>query len=171
MVKMRDNKVSYPRVQLLHPLLRDEVERLIIKAESLIHPDLSIRVTQSLRTIKEQNGLYAQGRTTKGNIVTNAKGGQSFHNYGLALDFVFIYKGKADWSTEKDFDKDGISDWREVAKVFTDAGWVWGGNFKSIKDKPHLEKTFKLGWRDLLSRYNAGDVFTESGYEYVNIEK
>jgi peptidoglycan LD-endopeptidase CwlK len=59
---------------------------------------LNILITCTLRPNEEQDALYAQGRTTPGHIVTNAKAGQSAHNYGLALDFVPIVNGKAEWT-------------------------------------------------------------------------
>ena len=43
-----------------------------------------------LRTLKEQDDIYAQGHTKKGEIVTDAKAGQSYHNYGLAVDIVML---------------------------------------------------------------------------------
>lgn len=166
---MRD-KVSEPRVALLHPKIRDEVKHLIEKAEARL-PNTAIRIVQGLRTIDEQNALYAQGRTKPGNIVTNARGGASFHNYGLAIDFALIYdkdnNGSYEsfsWDTLKDMDKDGQSDWMEVVDVFEDAGYVWGGNFSTIKDNPHLEKHFGYTWRQLLQRYNEGKFIQDIKY-------
>ena len=117
-----EDKITLERIKLLHPKLRSEVEHIY---KSQIIPALSgnayCRFAYTLRTFKEQDALYAQGRSivfdTKGKrlgIVTNAKGGQSIHNYGLALDIVLITNGKvASWDTAKDFDKDGKPDWME----------------------------------------------------------
>jgi len=156
------------KIALLHPKIRDEVKTLIDKAQALISPHLTIRIVQGLRTIDEQNKLYAQGRTTAGKIVTNAKGGSSYHNYGTAFDFAFLVDGKEiSWDTKKDWDGDHVSDWMEVVKVFKDAGYTWGGDFSSIVDMPHLEKNFGHNWRDLLAKYNAKDFIT--GTQYVNL--
>jgi peptidoglycan L-alanyl-D-glutamate endopeptidase CwlK len=156
---MRD-KISEQRVQLLHPSIRDEVKKLIEDAESGL-PFTAIRIVQGLRTFEEQDNLFSQGRTTPGNRVTNSKGGQSYHNYGLAIDFALIYdKDKngtyesLSWDTLKDFDKDGEADWMEVVNVFENAGYTWGGRFNSIKDNPHLEKTFGNHWKTLLKKYH-----------------
>ena len=54
-------------------------------------------VVQGRRTIAEQNSLYAQGRTAPGNIVTNAQGGSSAHNFGLAVDMVPIKDNTLWW--------------------------------------------------------------------------
>lgn len=169
---MRDI-ISEPRVNLLHPAIRNEVKSLIEKAEAQM-PRVAIRVVQGLRTIAEQDALYAQGRTKPGNRVTNARGGSSFHNYGLAIDFALLYDKDGNgtyesfsWDTLKDFDKDGESDWMEVVAIFEAAGYVWGGNFSTIKDNPHLEKHFGLTWRQLFAKYNAGSFIP--GNVYVQI--
>lgn len=169
---MRDT-VSIARVDLLHPKIRQEVKNLIENAEAQL-PNCAIRVVQGLRTFPEQDALYAKGRTTKGPIVTNARAGASFHNYGLAIDFAILYdKDKngtyesLSWDTLKDMDKDGESDWMEVVEIFENAGYVWGGRFQSIQDNPHLEKHFGLTWRQLLAKYNAKDFIL--GTNYVNV--
>lgn len=160
-------------MELLHPSIRSQVKNLIEKAEAKL-PKCAVRVVQGLRTFTEQTALYEQGRSLPGNRVTNAKAGQSFHNYGLAIDFALLYDmdnngvyEKLSWDTVKDFDKDGEADWIEVVEVFEEAGYTWGGRFVSIKDNPHLEKTFGLSWKQLLARFNAGDLI--AGTQYVRI--
>jgi peptidoglycan LD-endopeptidase CwlK len=169
---MRD-KISINRVEKLHPKLREEAKALIDKAESGLPNYLAIRVVYSLRTFKEQDDLYQQGRTKPGNKVTNAQAGQSYHNYGLALDFAILYDKDRNgtyesisWDVVKDEDKDGIPDWLEVSKVFKEGGWTWGGDFKSIVDKPHVEKTFGKHWRDLLKLLNEKKIDPE-GYVII----
>lgn len=158
---MRD-KISEQRVALLHPAIRNEVKALIEKAEAHL-PNTAVRIVQGLRTFAEQDALYAQGRTTPGKRVTNAKGGQSYHNYGLAIDFALVYDKdnngsyeSLSWDLLKDMDKDGEKDWMEVVNVFEEAGYTWGGRFHSIPDNPHLEKTFGYNWRQLMTRSQIG---------------
>lgn len=177
-----EDKISLDRIKLLHPKLVNEVDH-IYRAQ--IVPALTgraiCRITFTLRTFEEQNNLYAIGRTklfdSKGNrlgIVTKAKGGQSYHNYGLALDICLIKDtnkdGKPDTTSYEDtidFDKDGKSDWMEVVEIFKNNGWEWGGSWKGLVDKPHFQKTFGNHWKQLLSKYNSGDFI--SGTKYVNI--
>lgn len=102
---------------------------------------VEIRITQGLRTIAEQNELYAQGRTKPGSIVTNARGGYSFHNFSLAIDFVLMRGG---YDMKYDGDSDGIADWVEVVTIAKSLGFDWGGDWKSFKDYPHFEMTFGL---------------------------
>ena len=164
---MRD-KISEGRVALLHPAVRAEVKQLIEKAESGFPPSMAVRIVQGLRTIKEQNDLYAQGRTKPGNVVTNAKGGSSFHNYGLAIDFAILTDKDGNgsfedlsWDIKKDNDKDGIADWLEVVKIFEAAGWSWGGKWATLKDYPHLQKTFGYTWQQLLEKHEKKDFVLE----------
>ena len=78
MISSRDTKELHPKVQAkLSELL------LLCKKENI-----DILITSTYRDKESQDALYAQGRTTKGKRVTNAKGGQSFHNYRVAFDFV-----------------------------------------------------------------------------------
>lgn len=127
---MRD-KISFDRAQLLHPAVRQEVIDCIEKAETGL--SCNVRIVQGLRTIEQQDAIYAQGRTKPGQIVTKAKGGHSYHNYGLAIDFALIYNGKElSWDTAKDGDKDGVKDWMEVIEVFKNKGWKWGNSLSLI---------------------------------------
>lgn len=170
---MRD-KISQDRALLLHPKIKYDVIDGINKAEQGFPKTVAIRIVQGLRTVQEQNNLYAQGRTKPGPIVTNAKGGSSFHNYALAFDFALLYDKNNDgkyeelsWDVNKDFDKDRIRDWMEVVSVFKNMQFEWGGDWKSIKDLPHLQKTFGYTWQKLFDKYNKKDFIT--GTSYINI--
>jgi len=167
---MRD-KVSINRVQLLHPQIRQEVISLIDWAETKL-ANTAIRIVQGFRSFEEQDVLYAQGRTKPGARVTNSKGGQSYHCYGLAIDFALLYDKDGNgtyevlsWNLLADFDKDGEADWMEVVNIFEDHNYTWGGRFNSIKDNPHLEKTFGNNWKVLLDRYNKKQFVP--GIQYV----
>ena len=134
--------ITLKRIELLHPSITGEVYKMYDKICDSLDSNTFCRFTHTLRTIDEQNRLYAKGRTIRGQIVTNARGGQSYHNYGLAIDIVLISEGKATWDRKKDFDQDGQADFMEVVKIFKEHGWEWGGDFKSFKDFPHFQKTF-----------------------------
>lgn len=135
------DSITQKRIQKLHPLVRDEVSQIIAECDRALTGKAKIRLTQGLRTFDEQSKLYAQGRSTPGKKVTNAKPGQSIHNYGLAVDMCLIINGKvASWDTAKDWDNDQIADWYECVKIFAKHGWNWGGSWKTFKDLPHFEK-------------------------------
>ncbi|MES2457199.1 MAG: M15 family metallopeptidase [Bacteroidota bacterium] len=167
---MRD-PISFQRASALHPAIRQEVIKTIDKAESNLPTSARVRIVQGMRTIEEQQILFNKGRTTPGTIVTNARPGQSFHNYGLAIDFAMLYDKNGDgvfndlsWDINYDFDKDGVKDWMEVVLCFKAAAFVWGGDFKSITDNPHLEKTFGYTWRELLDRHRNNRFINGSKY-------
>lgn len=149
------------KLDTLHPLIRNEVKQLVDKVNNtVLTSNVKMLVTQCLRTFEEQDKLYNQKPK-----VTNAKGGQSIHNYGLAFDFCLAEGGKLIWETNKDYDGDKNPDWMEVVKVFKDAGYKWGGDFKSITDKPHFEKTYGFTWQQLLEIKRAGK--TLNGYVII----
>lgn len=159
--------ISVKRLQQLHPKLRDEAIALFAEAECALSGRAKPRVTFSLRTFQEQQALYEQGRTRPGPIVTNAKPGSSFHNYGLAIDFALIIDGvSVSWDALKDYDGDRVADWMEVVKVFKAHGWEWGGDWQTITDKPHLQKTFGFTWRQLLDKHNLGTT-DKNGYVII----
>ena len=172
------DKITLERIDLMHPKLRDELREQYLEINTKLPKGIRLRFSQTLRTIEEQDALYAQGRTTKGKIVTNAKGGSSFHNWGLAFDIVILYDldgngtfETASWDEKKDFDKNGKADWFEVVNYFKSKGWSWGGDFRSIYDSPHFEKTFGYGtWKPLLEKYNKKEFITDNkGVKYVKL--
>jgi hypothetical protein len=90
--------------------------------------DAPIRVVSGFRTFAEQDALYAQGRTTPGNIVTPARGGESAHNYGLAVDIMRI--------GDELYNPAPIT-----VETFKRFGFVWGGDWPGKKnDPPHFER-------------------------------
>ena len=95
--------------------------------------EIKLRVTSANRSYQEQNDLYAKGRTTSGNIVTNARGGESFHNFGLAIDVVEIKDGAAIWNNTR---------WGEISNLAKSIGFEWGGDFNSFVDKPHFQYSY-----------------------------
>lgn len=92
-----------------------------------------VQISSGFRSFADQNVLYAQGRTKSGNVVTNARGGYSNHNFGLAIDYFLVSDdgSKALWTVN---DK-----WRRVAAIGKELGFSWGGDWKSFPDYPHLE--------------------------------
>ncbi|MNN28766.1 Peptidoglycan L-alanyl-D-glutamate endopeptidase CwlK precursor [compost metagenome] len=124
----------------VHPKVVYYVEKTVEKAYI---EGIYVLITQGLRTIAEQDALYAQGRTTPGSIVTNAKGGTSFHNYGLGVDYALL---SANGSTVSWTVNDA---WRRVAEIAKSFGFEWGGDWTSFKDYPHIQMTFGLTIRDL----------------------
>ena len=160
---MKDQK-TLERIQLLHPKLRDEALTMYDEIVAALTGTAACRFAYTLRTFAEQDGLFAQGRTKPGAIVTKAKGGQSYHNYGLAIDIVLLVdKDKngtfetASWDLKTDFDGDGKSDWQEIVAIFKRYGYEWGGDWKFV-DAPHFQKTLGKSISELQSLHKAGKV-------------
>ena len=130
---------SESKLKGVHGTIRDMTIELIKKA---YNQKIYVAVVQGYRSIEEQNALYAQGRTRSGSIVTNARGGYSFHNYGLAIDFCLFNENKQPvWSVN---DK-----WMSVVRMATGIGFSSGAYWSSFKDYPHLEYTFGLSLAQL----------------------
>lgn len=132
----------------IHPQLAEKGRQLIKDAHAI---GINIIITQGLRTTAEQNALYAQGRTAPGKIVTNAKGGYSYHNFGLAFDFAVTNAsgGTVYWDTSIDTNKDKAKDWYQVGKLGQKLGLEWGGAWTGFVDMPHFQMTFGLSLAQL----------------------
>lgn len=143
------DQITVDRIKTMHPELRDELLYQYAYAnENLLPKGVRLRFAYTLRTNAEQDALYAIGRTKQGRIITNAKGGQSMHNYGLAFDIVIL----------KDLDNNGTFEtasydldkhWMSVTSYLKSQGWEWGGDWKSFKDAPHFQKAFGFTTKQL----------------------
>lgn len=94
---------------------------------------IDILITSTFRDMESQAALYAQGRSTPGPIVTNAKAGSSFHNYRVAFDFVPLIHGKAVWNDTALFNKCGA--------IAEQCGLEWAGRWESFKELAHCQLT------------------------------
>ncbi len=104
--------------------------------------NLDVRITTAFRSWDEEDRLFAQGRWAPGQIVTNARGGDSYHNWGLAFDAAPFESGKMSTDTQK---------FIQMGQLGQQVGLQWGGTFKSIVDYPHFQYTFGLNTWDLLN--------------------
>jgi len=146
----------------MHPKVREEVRRMYESICQALTGRAVCRFTHTLRTFEEQNALFAQGRTAPGKRVTNARGGASFHNYGLAFDICLIVDGKtASWDMKSDFDQDRKSDWMEVVAIAKAQGWEWGGDWKKFPDAPHFQKTFGYTTKELMGLRKQGATYPD----------
>lgn len=121
----------------LHPDLQPLCRTFMYKADA---QGLDPLITCTWRSNKEQDALYAQGRTTPGLIVTRARGGQSAHNFILnglpaakAFDVVPMENGKPIWNSSYPV-------WDKLGKIGTDLGLNWyGADTAPFKEKPHFQ--------------------------------
>ena len=145
----------------IHPAIRARTQAVLSRARS---EGLDLRVVSGFRSVEEQDRLYAQGRTAPGNIVTNARGGSSWHNYGLAIDIAFNdANGQPVWPEN--------ANWARYGQIAVAEGLTWGGNFRNFVDRPHIEYHPGLGPGDastLLALYRQGGltrVWNHLGYD------
>ncbi len=152
---------SIARLQQLHPICRDKAIDAYNEAVQATPAGIHPFVDQTYRTFEESDKLYQQGRTTPGDIVSNAKAGQSWHNYGLALDFHLQINGKDVWDEKN-------PNWMVVVNIFKKHGFNWGGEFPgTFKDYPHLEYKGGYTLAQLQAKHNAGDFIEDT--ELVNL--
>lgn len=132
------DEITINRIKLLHPNYREQIKLWYLEINKQLPKGVRLRFTHTYRSIEEQNALYNQKPK-----VTNAKGGQSIHNYGLAFDIVILKEKDNKWVVDWKVDKY----WLQVADFFKSKGFVWGGDWK-FYDAPHFElKGFK--WQEL----------------------
>jgi len=84
-------------------MFREKVLKLINLFEE---NDLPFRMFEGFRSPQRQDYLYQQGRSRPGNIITNARPWTSFHQYGLAADFVLFINNKWSWDTSSKINRD-----------------------------------------------------------------
>ena len=159
--KLNQEGIVNPRTRqrLFNPLTRDNFEyRPSSNALSSLNPhvavlaqrfldltranNLDVRIYNTFRSWNEEDKLFAKGRTMPGQIVTNARGGDSYHNWGLAFDAAPYENGKISNDTNK---------FKKMGQLGQQVGLEWGGNFISIVDLPHFQYTFGLNTWSLLN--------------------
>lgn len=137
----------------LHPRVAALALRLIEESKK---QGIDLLITSTYRDIESQNALYRIGRNIKGagitksrpmgNIVTNASGGQSFHNWRVAFDFVPIVAGKAMWNN--------IAMFKMVGAIGKSLGLEWAGDWQRMKEMAHFQLTDGFTIKD----FQAGKV-------------
>lgn len=166
---------SIEKIQTAHPKLKAKMLAAYQEAVKVTPTGVHPYIDEVLRTFKRSDELYAQGRTKPGPIVTNAPGGSSYHNYGLACDFHIQVNGKDIWPNRPDKD----NNWMKVVTIFKKYGFKWGADWdndgitkaqgdkdEGIVDAPHFEQSFGYSVKQLLALYKAGKV-DKDGYVLI----
>lgn len=141
---------SEKNIATLHPRVQPLARALVHAAAQ---QGLTIKVIDGSRTYDQQNALYEQGRSRPGDIVTNARGGQSWHNFGLAFD-IGVFQG-ARYLEESPA-------YAAVGALGNSLGLEWGGSWTGrLVDEPHFQfNPNHLGLADMRARHDAGtDLF------------
>jgi len=114
-------------IETLLPEVRPIARALVQKSKQA---GIQIKILSGLRTYEEQDELFARGRTKPGPKVTNARGGYSNHNFGIAFD-VGVFEGAK-------YLPDSVK-YKAVGALGMDLGLEWGGSWKTIVDQPHFQ--------------------------------
>jgi peptidoglycan L-alanyl-D-glutamate endopeptidase CwlK len=159
------DKLTIDRIAQAHPKIREELKLNYIECNNLLPKGVRLRFAYVYRSIAEQNVLYNQRPK-----VTNAKGGQSIHNYSLAFDYVIMLDKDnngtfetIEWNLKSPYHK-------VVVDYFKIKGYEWGGDWKNFKDYPHFQKAFGHTWQSLKRKLDTGDVIKDAnGLTYPKI--
>lgn len=139
------------KLKVLYPDLQVRVRR-VYEDMWRIHGQ-RMKITEGIRSLQRQKELYAQGRTIPGRVVTNSRPGYSFHHYGLAFDSCF--SGPDPYLEKSPL---GAHMWAEFGKFSEAHGLTWGGNFKTVKDRPHCQMTYGLSIVECLDLFKTGGI-------------
>lgn len=144
------DSVSEIRLNFVHPALSRRVHQL---NSLLIDEDIYIHVIQGLRTFVQQDALYAQGRTTPGRIVTDARGGYSAHNFGYACDLDPFKLGVPDWAADD-------PEWQAMLSKALTCGLSEGALWREFPDRPHfyLSELPPTPTDQMRAAYNTGGL-------------
>lgn len=122
----------------LLPVVQKKARALLAAAKA---EGIDLLVTSTYRDAECQDALYAQGRTKPGRKVTNARGGQSWHQYRVAFDVVPLFAGKAVWNDQRL--------WKRIGELGESVGLEWAGRWKTFRESPHFQFTGGLTMADL----------------------
>lgn len=123
----RANARSEKVIATLRPNVQPYARALYFKARE---HGITINILSGLRTYAEQDALYAKGRSTPGPKVTNARGGYSNHNFGIAFD-IGVFEGSRYLGDSPKY--------KAVGVLGSELGLEWGGHWKTIVDQPHFQ--------------------------------
>lgn len=132
--------INSRKIEDLHPRVAALCEAFVANCAA---QGIDVLITSTYRDMESQAALYAQGRSKPGARVTNAKPGESWHNFRCAFDFVPIVAGKAQWDNTASFIRCG-----EIAEGL---GLEWAGRWKSFREMAHCQFTGGLNLAQLRS--------------------
>jgi peptidoglycan L-alanyl-D-glutamate endopeptidase CwlK len=158
------DEITLKRIEEFHPVRRDLLREKYKEANNKLGKGCRLRFSYVYRSPEEQHKIFLQRP-----VVSKADSWQSVHNYALAFDIVLLYDKDGDgkfeevsWDTKRDGDGDGIADWLEVTKIFTEAGFTNGFISNGKKwDFPHFQINFGLNWRQMKAKIDAGQYTEE----------
>jgi peptidoglycan L-alanyl-D-glutamate endopeptidase CwlK len=118
--------------------LRDPFEQARLWRQSRAHEEIARKIAEltSAGALFLAHCLDSVGPQS-GDPVTNAIPGCSWHQWGEALDCMWIVSGATEWSTTRKVG--GVNGYRAYGDEAVRLGLTAGGFFTSLKDWPHVQ--------------------------------
>lgn len=138
---------SEGRISTLLPAAQRLCRRSVV---AIIERNIDARVLSGTRTYAEQDAIYAQGRTKPGAKVTNARAGQSNHQFGIAWDIGIFQNGR--YLQESTL-------YNEAGPIGKVPGVEWGGDWRSMKDRPHFQLATGMKLSEVRKKFEAGKLY------------
>jgi peptidoglycan L-alanyl-D-glutamate endopeptidase CwlK len=125
---MKFDKRSEDNLATLLPAAQGHARQFL---QAVLDAGIHAKVISGTRTFKQQDALFAKGRTKPGPKVTNARGGFSNHNYGVAWD-IGIFDAAGNYLPESPL-------YRKAGQIGRGLGLEWGGDWQTFPDQPHFQ--------------------------------
>jgi len=138
---------SETNIQTLLPAAQTKAREFM---KAVVGAGITIKIISGTRTFAEQDALYRQGRDLPGSKVTNARGGQSNHNFGVAWDIGVFRNGQY-------LDESPV--YRQVGGIGKGLGLEWGGDWKSMTDEPHFQMVPEADLKAIAAKFEQGITF------------
>ncbi|MDD2765279.1 MAG: M15 family metallopeptidase [Opitutaceae bacterium] len=143
--------INSRKIEDLHPIVAAKCRDFLARCKGF---GIDVLVTSTYRDKESQAALYAQGRTTSGARVTNAKAGESWHNWRVAFDVVPLRSGKPVWGTSG---SDGEL-WEQLGRIGEACGLEWAGRWRSFRELAHFQFTGGLTLADFRAGRRLGEA-------------
>lgn len=159
MPTMTFDKRSEANIATLVPNAQKQARAFL---QEVLDAGIKARIIGGSRTFAQQDALYAKGRTKPGTKVTNARGGFSYHNFGIAWD-IGIFDADGKYMTQSD-------DYEKAGAIGRSLGLEWGGDWPGIVDMPHFQCKSSLKIADMraLILSNGGDISDPRAVAAIN---
>lgn len=153
--------LTITRIDKAHPRIKELLLNQYKEINRRLPKHVRLRFSHVYRSPEEQDILYKQKPK-----VTNAKGWQSIHNYGLSFDVVILYDKDNNGTFETaSWDVNDIN-FLAVVKYFKSKGWEHGGDWKKFPDAPHFQMTFGHTAKSLKALIDSGKYIEHNGIKY-----
>lgn len=152
-IKERTREFDFRTEKNIRTLKLEAQREARIFMDKVLSSGIKAKIISGTRTYDEQNILFKKGRFgNPGPRVTNARGGQSNHNFCVAWDIGIFTKTGGYITDGKDYEK--------AANVGMLDTLEWGGNWHSFQDKPHFQLKTNLKLAEVRAKFEVGENFT-----------